>query len=96
MTVNVTFDVVDMLIFLLVAFIAGTAAASLLVRRGYRSSLFNTILGVLGAFIGQFIFRALDLDLPDIFSRGITLAEIVIAFFGALIVLVILGSFRRL
>jgi hypothetical protein len=47
MTIQLTFDLVDLIIFLIIAFIAGTAASSLLVRYRYRSALGSTYLVLL-------------------------------------------------
>jgi uncharacterized membrane protein YeaQ/YmgE (transglycosylase-associated protein family) len=97
MTIQLTFDLVDLIIFLIIAFIAGTAASSLLVRYRYRSALVSTILGMIGAFVGQYVFSALDLELGgSFFRRAISIADITIAFLGAVIILLLAGTLRRL
>lgn len=97
MTVQLTFELIDLVIFLLVAFVAGTAASTLLVRYSRYNPVVNTILGMIGAFLGQYLFDALDITLSgNFFQRGITIADIFIAFMGAVIVLILAGSIRRL
>lgn len=97
MTIQLTFDLIDLIIFLIIAFIAGTAASALLVRYRYRSAVVTTILGMIGAFVGQYLFRALDLQLSgEFFQRAISIADITIAFLGAVIILLLAGLVRRL
>jgi uncharacterized membrane protein YeaQ/YmgE (transglycosylase-associated protein family) len=83
----------DLIALLLVGLIAGTAAASLLERSTYASANWvrNVIIGVLGAFIGALIFDVLNLndDIPEILSGTISVADIVVAFVGAVVLLVV-------
>ena len=96
MEVTLTFEVIDLLLFLLVAFLAGSFAAQLLSyrRSTRRSTLWTLVVGVIGAFVGQLIFRLLKIDMPDFLERGITLAEVMVATIGAILVLAIF-SWRR-
>ncbi len=97
MTIELTFDLIDLIIFLLIAFVAGTAASALLVRYRYGTNpIVSTVLGMIGAFVGQYIFSALDLELQGrFFTKSITIADISIAFIGAVLVLLIVGAVRR-
>jgi uncharacterized membrane protein YeaQ/YmgE (transglycosylase-associated protein family) len=89
---TITIDA-DLIALLLVGLIAGTAAASLLERSTHASAnwIRNIIIGVLGAFIGALIFDLLNLndDIPEILSGTISVADIVVAFVGAVILIVI-------
>lgn len=98
MTIQLTFELVDLVIFLIIAFIAGTAASALLFRYSYRNSaVVSTILGVVGAFVGQYVFDALDVELSGrFFQRAISIADIFIAFMGAVIILLLAALVRRL
>lgn len=89
-------DVVDIILWLIIAYFAGTAASTLIERRKVagRLRIRNTILGGLGAFVGQVIFDALDLDLGEFFAKNISLGEITVAFIGAVVVLAVLRSLR--
>lgn len=77
---------------LIIGALAGTAAASLLGR--YQKSkktgglVRNTVIGVLGALLGGFLFHALHISLPSALSKGITVADIITAFIGAVLVIV--------
>jgi uncharacterized membrane protein YeaQ/YmgE (transglycosylase-associated protein family) len=84
----------EILALIITGLIAGTAAASLL-SRGKRTKgtdwIVNTVVGILGALVGGLLFDLLGLDddLPDILRGEITVAGVIIAFFGALIVIAI-------
>ncbi|MBI5930510.1 MAG: GlsB/YeaQ/YmgE family stress response membrane protein [Chloroflexi bacterium] len=82
----------DILALLIVGAMAGTAAASIL--RGQKPArtsdwIRNTVIGVLGALVGGFLFDVLNLnqDLPKILSGTLTPADVLVAFVGALIVI---------
>jgi uncharacterized membrane protein YeaQ/YmgE (transglycosylase-associated protein family) len=87
----------EIIAFVVMALIAGTAAATLLGnRKGAKGGwLRNTIIGVIGALVGQFLFDLLNLELPEILQGTITLAGIIVAFLGALLVMVVAGFVRR-
>lgn len=89
MTITIDADLIALLV---VGFIAGTAAASMLGSRSEsRMWLRNGILGVLGALIGKVIFDLLEItdDIPDVLSGTITVADILVAIVGALLLIVV-------
>lgn len=81
----------DILVLLVIGALAGRAAASILGEPG--DLVRTTVIGVAGAVVGSFVFRVFDLSLPDELEASISLADVVIAFLGALLVIVVL---RRL
>lgn len=82
---------------LLVGLLAGTAAALMAddSRRGGEKVLRNVIVGVAGALLGGVLFEALDLydDIPDLLMGTITAADILVAFVGAFLLMLV---FRRI
>jgi uncharacterized membrane protein YeaQ/YmgE (transglycosylase-associated protein family) len=88
----------ELLALLIVGALAGSGAASVLGldKSGRRLTVLvrNVIVGVLGAFVGSALFRALDIDLPDILNESISLADVLVAFVGALMVIVVAGLIR--
>lgn len=86
---------VELILFLIVAYLAGTAAANIMEGRSQRGvrRLRNTFLGGLGAFVGQVLLNVLDINLGGIFTESISLGEVAVAFIGAVIVLFVV---RRL
>jgi uncharacterized membrane protein YeaQ/YmgE (transglycosylase-associated protein family) len=88
----------EIIALLIVGALAGTAAATLLGERRNRTTtdlIRNTVIGVLGALIGGFLFNALDITMPDVLKADITLANILVAFVGALILLVVARLVNR-
>jgi uncharacterized membrane protein YeaQ/YmgE (transglycosylase-associated protein family) len=92
-------DASEILALIIVGLLAGSAAAAVMGlrwlgrfrRKGRGSWLYYTVIGVVGALVGQLLFQTLDISLPDLFSATITVAEIVIAFVGAVIVILVVG-----
>jgi len=77
----------------IVGLVAGTAAAIVFERSVSARSrwLRNLAIGIVGAFLGKLIFDALNLNdqIPDILTGTITTADILIAFVGAAILILI-------
>lgn len=94
---SITFDLIDLLLFILLGFLAGNAAAALEESRYSRrkNRTRNTIIGMVGAIIGTILFNALDIQLSGALARGITLADLIVAFIGALLLIVLLNGIRR-
>jgi uncharacterized membrane protein YeaQ/YmgE (transglycosylase-associated protein family) len=91
-TVTVTFNLNQVITSVIVGLIAGVLASVL--ARGRRFGFIGSIiLGVLGAVVGGFIFSLLNLqiapDSPLLSGISIRLVDILVAFIGALIILVI-------
>ena len=85
MTITIDANLVALL---LVGFVAGTAAASLIGGRAASGMwLQNGIIGVLGAFLGKIIFDALNITMPDVLTGTITVADVLVAMVGALVLM---------
>ena len=74
---------------IIIGALAGTGAMSVTGRRNKKSGgwLTNTVIGILGAVIGGYIFDALHINLPEILEASVSLANLLVAFIGALIVI---------
>jgi uncharacterized membrane protein YeaQ/YmgE (transglycosylase-associated protein family) len=96
-TVTITFQPSQVLTWLIVGLIAGYLASALV--RGGRMSLFGSlVVGLIGAVLGGIIFTFLRVTPPPALLQGITIQwiDIIVAFVGALIILLIFGGiFRR-
>jgi len=94
-------DTGEIINLLVIGLIAGGLAAAIMGspwgRRGKKAErwLYYVIVGLLGAVVGQLLFSALDINMPDILSATIEVADIVVAFIGALIVIFLVGFLRR-
>jgi uncharacterized membrane protein YeaQ/YmgE (transglycosylase-associated protein family) len=78
----------DLLTWIIVGLIAGVLA-SLVVGGGY-GIIADIVIGIVGAFIGAWLFRALGVSSPFGGLAGV----IFVAFVGAAVLLLILRAFR--
>ncbi len=85
MTITIDANLVALL---LIGFVAGTAAASLMGGRNAPSRwLQNGVIGVLGAFLGKIVFNALNITMPKVLTGTMTVADVLVAMVGALILM---------
>ncbi len=80
----------------IVGLIAGLFAGFLI--RGRRFGFVSSVVvGLLGALLGGFLVTMLELKMPSALDGGITLAwaDMVVAFIGAVIILILFGGFYR-
>lgn len=86
----------ELLTWILVGALAGSAAGSLVRRKLYFYEIL--IAGLLGAVVGGFIVKAIGINLPDE-SISFTIGDLITAFIGAAIVIgyaeIVIGSRRR-
>jgi uncharacterized membrane protein YeaQ/YmgE (transglycosylase-associated protein family) len=79
----------DILTWIIVGLVAGVLAA--LVVGGGFGIIADIVIGIVGAFVGAWLFRALGVNSPF----GGMAGTIFIAFVGACVLLLILRAFRR-
>ncbi len=95
-TVVISFNLGQVLTWIIIGLIAGFLAG--LIVRGRRFGLLTSvILGLIGALIGGFLFSILRLPVPAALQEPINIhwIDILVAFVGAVILLLILGLFYR-
>jgi uncharacterized membrane protein YeaQ/YmgE (transglycosylase-associated protein family) len=83
---------VDVVWFLLIGLVAGWLASILIKVRGLGLAE-KLVVGVIGAVLGGYIFRALPVEFPV--SGGTTVGSLITATVGAAILLFILKLVRR-
>jgi uncharacterized membrane protein YeaQ/YmgE (transglycosylase-associated protein family) len=89
-----TIDLGKLIVWIIIGLIAGLLAGR--IAWGTRFSTPMAIfIGILGAIVGSLLFSALRIPLPAFLQTSISLGDILIAFVGALIVLVIVGFIDR-
>lgn len=91
--VTITFVPEQVITWLIIGLIAGLLASVLV--RGRRFGLWGSILvGLLGALIGGLIFTVLGIQVSPSLAAGITIRyiDILVAFIGAIIVLILVGA----
>ncbi|HEX2908377.1 MAG TPA: GlsB/YeaQ/YmgE family stress response membrane protein [Phototrophicaceae bacterium] len=91
--ITITFVPEQIFTWLIIGLIAGLLASILV--RGRRFGLWGSIVvGLLGALIGGFLFTVLRIQVPPALADGFTIRyiDIIVAFIGALIVLLLFGA----
>lgn len=94
--VTITFVPEQVITWLIIGLIAGFLA-SVLVRGRRLNTLSSIIIGLVGAVVGGLLFSLLGIQVSPTLAGGITLRyiDIIIAFIGAVIVLVLASAFWR-
>lgn len=83
-------DATSLVLFLVTGTIAGWLAGRLM--KGHDFGIIgNMIVGIIGAFVGGYTFRFLNLSLPV----PSLVASVIVATIGAIILLIILGLFAK-
>lgn len=80
----------DLLTWLIVGLIAGVLASLVMGGTGY-GLIGDIIIGIVGAFVGGWLFRKLGIAVP---LSGIA-GTILVAFIGAVVLLFVIGLVRR-
>ena len=84
-------DPVNILVWIVVGAIAGWLASVVMGTRRSQSLLEDIIVGIVGGVVGGFVLDALNIG-GDV--SGINITSIIVAFIGAVILLVILRAVR--
>ncbi len=95
-TVTISFNLGQVLTWIIIGLIAGFLAG--VIVRGRRFGLATSVIvGLIGAIIGGFLFTTLHLPVPAALEEPINIKwiDILVAFVGAVILLLILGLFYR-
>src|SRR4051812_17341144 len=95
-TFVITINPQQVVTWLIIGLIAGFLA-SILVRGRRMGTISSIVVGLIGALVGGFLFSVLGIQVSPSLSDGITLRyiDIIVAFIGALIVLIIASAFYR-
>lgn len=84
-------NTMDLIITILIGAIAGWLA-SLLVKGSGSGFIVNALLGILGSFVGSWIFDQLNINLR---LESALLESVLVAAAGAMVVLFVAGLFRK-
>jgi uncharacterized membrane protein YeaQ/YmgE (transglycosylase-associated protein family) len=95
-TVEIRFDVGDVVTWIVIGLIAGFLAG-LIVRGSRFGYITSLVVGLVGALVGGFLFKILQIPVSPTLEAGITIKwiNIIVAFVGAVIVLLIVGAIYR-
>ncbi len=91
-----TIDIGQLIVWIIVGAIAGWLAG-LLMRGHSLGTLGNIVVGLIGALIGGILFTLLHITVPSFLNGqlNVKVADIFIAFIGAVVVLLIVSLLRR-
>lgn len=90
-------NVGDLITWIVIGAIAGWLASVVLRGRGMRP-IWNVIIGLIGAVVGGFIFQIFKIQVPPSLAAiklDLSLAQIIIAFVGAIVVLLLVHLLYR-
>jgi uncharacterized membrane protein YeaQ/YmgE (transglycosylase-associated protein family) len=89
-------NIATLIVWIVVGAIAGWLAGLLLRGHGF-GTLANIFIGLIGALVGGILFSLLHITLPSVFNQPLsfTLGDVIIAFIGAVVVILIVSLLRR-
>ncbi len=83
------------IVWLIVGALAGSAAASVMQRGTRNRLLLNTLIGLVGALIGGFLFELFRIQIPALLAIQINAQQLLAAFVGAIILIFLVRVLRR-
>lgn len=87
-------DIGQLIVWLIIGSLAGFLAGQVVRGRGF-GVLGNMVIGLVGALIGGLIFELLNIEISGLPTFTFSLADLVVAFFGALILIALARVVRR-
>jgi len=90
-TINLTYNIMNILLWIVFGAIAGWVATLIKPNTGSKGLLGNLVIGVVGSFVGGFVFNLFG-------GEGVTgfnVYSLLVAVVGAIVVLAIVGAVRK-
>ncbi len=85
----------ELVVWIITGALAGGAAATILRTTGRGRSLINTVIGMIGALIGGFLFRVLNIQIGTLAAIQINAQDLLAAFIGAVLLILIARGLSR-
>lgn len=90
------FSLANIIVWILIGALSGTAASSIMGRGGRRGRLLiNTLIGMIGAMIGGFLFDLLNVQIGTLAAIQINAQQLLSAFIGAVLLILLVRVLRR-
>ena len=86
---------INALLWLLFGALVGWLASLVIRTDAQQGLLLNIVVGIVGAFLGGFIFSLLGIGGSNINNSDFSLSSLIVSFIGAVILLAIVNLFRR-
>ena len=83
------------ILWLIIGGIIGWLASIIMRTDAQQGILLNIVVGIVGAFLGGFIFSLLGIGGSNINNSDFSLSSLIVSFLGAVILLGIVNLFRR-
>ncbi len=87
-------DIGQLVVWLITGALAGYIVGVLMRRRGFGTAG-NILVGLVGAIIGGLLFQLLGIEISGLPVFTFSLADLVVAIVGALVLVVVLGAVTR-
>ncbi|MBK8616250.1 MAG: GlsB/YeaQ/YmgE family stress response membrane protein [Anaerolineales bacterium] len=81
----------DFLVWIIFGAIAGWIASIIMKKNKKMGAIANIVVGIIGAFLGGYIMQLLGVEV----EAGFNFTSLLVAIFGAVVLLFILGLFSR-
>ncbi len=86
---------INFILWLLFGALVGWLASLVMRTDAQQGALLNIVVGIVGAFLGGFIFSLLGIGGSNINNSDFSLSSLIVSFIGAVILLAIVNLFRR-
>jgi len=85
----------NFILWLIFGALVGWLASIVMRTDGQQGAILNIVVGIVGAFLGGFIFSALGIGGANINNSDFSLPSLIVSFIGAVVLLAIVNMFRR-
>ncbi|MEM6282871.1 MAG: GlsB/YeaQ/YmgE family stress response membrane protein [Chloroflexota bacterium] len=84
-------------VWIIIGLLSGTAASSVMGKRGRTRGgvILNTIIGLIGALIGGFLFDLFNINIATLTAIQINAQQLLAAFVGAILLILLVRILRR-
>jgi len=86
---------INFILWLLFGALVGWLASMVMKTDAQQGTILNIVVGIVGAFLGGFVFNLLGIGGSSINNNDFSLSALVVAFIGAVILLGIVNMVRR-
>jgi uncharacterized membrane protein YeaQ/YmgE (transglycosylase-associated protein family) len=86
---------INFILWLLFGALVGWLASIVMRTNGQQGTLLNIVVGIVGAFLGGFLFNLLGVGGSTINNNDFSLSSLIVSFIGAVVLLGIINLFRR-
>jgi len=87
--------VINFILWLVFGALVGWLASIVMRTDAQQGALLNIVVGIIGAFLGGFIFSLLGIGGATINDSNFSLGSLLVSFIGAVVLLAIVNMFRR-